>query len=72
MSESYIAWVSAKNWEQFCRDYPKTGPIRRQMAAASALMAQCPPSHPAHAAAQDEYHDLERRLGPSGRFGADA
>lgn len=69
--DEYLTWASNRNWEQICRAYPTTGPIRRSMAAASAIMAQYPASHPAHAAAQDEYFDLERRLGANGRFGAD-
>lgn len=64
--------VSQKNWERFCRDFPKTGPLRLRLHQASRIMAEVDESSPQYSEAQKEYFALEKLLGPNGRFSADA
>jgi hypothetical protein len=62
---------NAAHWRVFCRDFPKTGPIRLRMALAQRILATTPPNSPAYAEAESEMCDLEKQLGPNGRFSAD-
>jgi hypothetical protein len=63
---------NARNWRAFIAEFPRTGPIRRQMAVCSRILLETHESSPAHAEAQYEYFQLEKQLGPNGRFSADS
>jgi hypothetical protein len=63
---------SQRHWNSFIAQHPTTGPMRLRMAKASQILASAREDSPAYAEAQHEYLQLEKQLGPNGRFSADA
>jgi hypothetical protein len=71
-AESRLTENGIRVWREFCREYPRTGPIRLRIAQAARVLASEHESTTAHAEAQYEYFQLEKQLGPNGRFSADS